>query len=439
MIAFYLLVAVMPMVRHPFWSETIFDGLTMNKWLGLVCFVGALVAWAARRSPVRFLDTPLARIFVVFAAFVIASFWFRGPALPVGQSPLSSFGSFLALFVTTVILVDSIGRLRWTLLAVVSGVAFVSLHAIREWQKAGMGADVRPGWVAGDPNYLAFSLLLGLPLACVLALRANAPTWERRYALACLVIMLVAFLLSASRGGFLALAAALPFAVWRSPYRSRWLALTVALGLLVLVLPGSPLSRFLDPSPGDIESHQIRMALLEAGLRMFWENLWIGVGAGNYRFEVARYASDSSIELRHVAHNTYLEVASELGVPGLLLFASILVLAFRGLRAARRRAGEDPGSIVYVAAHGLEISLVAASVGMLFLSTLYARLLWFVIFLAIPLTGMSASLSKPVSDCGNGAARGVRPPDPRVARGRAAPGSQAGRERPPLASSTRLT
>jgi O-antigen ligase len=309
--------------------------------------------------------------------------------LPFGQSPVASFGSLLALFVTTVILLDSVSRLRWTLISIVSGLAFVSLHAIREWQKAGMAAEARPGWVAGDPNYLAFSLLLGLPLAFLLAFRAGAPRWERQYALACAAVMLFAFLLSSSRGGFLALGVALPFAVWRSPYRSRWVALGMVVALLVIALPGSPLSRFMDPSHGDLESHRIRLALLEAGLRMFWENLWIGVGVGNYRNEVARYATDPEAELRHVAHNTYVEVAGEQGVPGILLFVSILVLAFRGLRKVRQSAADNTGSVVYVAAHGLEIALAGACVGMLFLSTLYARLLWFLIFLVIPLQSLS--------------------------------------------------
>jgi O-antigen ligase len=77
-----------------------------------------------------------------------------------------------------------------------------------------------------------------------------------------------------------------------------------------------------------------RRALLEAGIQMFWENPVMGVGTGLFRVH-ASYVSAG--EVWKIAHNSYLNVAAEQGIPGILshlylgflLFSSIWHCAFR--------------------------------------------------------------------------------------------------------------
>jgi putative inorganic carbon (HCO3(-)) transporter len=383
MILFYLLVAVMPLVRHSLWSETIIAGLTMNKWLGVACLGIALCHLALRPKPVRFFRTTQARLFVLFALLSIASFLLRSQHPAIEESPLVSFTSFLGLFLVTLVLVDSLDRLRWVLLSLIGGLAFVSLHAIHEWQAAGFSFSVRPGWVAGDPNYLSLSLLLGLPFALLLA-RRPWPRWQRLFASACFATMVIAFGLAGSRGGFFGFIAAFAALAHRSRNRARMLAVGGTLILLMLLaLPESPLVRVISPSFGDQESNRTRSELLTAGWNMFTQNMLFGVGVGNYRYVVGGYGAPD-VELKHLAHNMYLEVAAEQGVFGLLVFLAILYFALRGLnRIARAAALHRSESLLPTAALGSQLGLIGGGAAMLFL--------WFMIFLSCCIQALARS------------------------------------------------
>jgi O-antigen ligase len=66
-------------------------------------------------------------------------------------------------------------------------------------------------------------------------------------------------------------------------------------------------------------------------------------------------------------HNVYLQVAVELGLPGLILFLLFVVGTFKSVRAVLRGTAGDPASSdVFRLADGLYISLIAFAVEALF-------------------------------------------------------------------------
>jgi O-antigen ligase len=134
----------------------------------------------------------------------------------------------------------------------------------------------------------------------------------------------------------------------------------------------------------------VRSELLEAGLRMFGDHMWFGVGVGNYKPLIGAYAG-SDVELKHLAHNTYLEVAAEQGLFGLSLFLMILGLTLRSLRRTRKQGAASRDVLVSTAAGAIEIGLLGGAVAMLFLSALHVRLFWFMVALSACLPSLTAA------------------------------------------------
>jgi putative inorganic carbon (HCO3(-)) transporter len=390
MIFFYLLVAIMPLVNHPIWTEIKLAGLTLNKCVGIVTLLVAVVEFLVWRRPVRPFATIQSWIFVMFAVLVMGSFLITGSSVPLEESPFGNWSSFLLLFFTASVLLTSRRRLRWVLLATVGGVAFASLHLIREWQNGDMAAGLRPGWVTGDPNYFALSALLCLPLGLLLAQQRRA-RWERIFYMVCGGITLLALTLAGSRGGFLGLLISGLVLAWPSRRRAQYLTLgALLLGALVILAPTSPLTRFVQPTYSDEESNNYRTALFFAGLRMFEDNFLIGVGVGNFKRFVGNYGEPGQEHLEAVAHDTYLEVGAELGIFGLLAFVATLYFSWWTLRRLRRqmRGGRDP--FIFAAARGVEAGLIGACVAIFFLSALHARLLWFMVILSMCLPSLAS-------------------------------------------------
>jgi O-antigen ligase len=408
MILFYFLIGIMPLTDHRIWSQFVGE-LTMFKYVGAACVLYAIVRLATRRAIPSYFRTWQARLLVVLYLIATASYLTKSLPMPFERSPLMSYTSFTLLFFVTVTVVDSLTRLRWALLVAVGAVAFASLYVIREWQKYhNMFAGFRPGWVVGDPNYFAVSALLTLPIAFYLMLGARVP-WERLFCAGCLLVTLLGITLGASRGGFLGLVVAFLLTVWHSQARLRNLALVSALILpLSLLSPISPLQRLLHPTSIETDAAETRTTVWRAGLHMMAAHPFIGVGLGSFKPMVPQYSRDDNPP-DLIAHNAYVEIAAEMGLPALFAFLGILFFSYRTLNDARVHALRARLPFVWQAALGLQAGLVGAAVAIFFVSAQYQKLLWVVIFLSMCLpelvrssAGARSHLEKPsVATAGN--------------------------------------
>src|SRR2546427_6095414 len=194
MIFFYLLVAIMPLSDHHFWGGGQAQGeMTMFKLLGGVCLIYAMFYGIVRRKATAFFSTWQSRFFVLFYVMLTIWYFVESKRFALDYSPFLSFTSFLFLFVTTLILIDSRARLRRSLLLLIGATAFASLYVIRQWQQYHLVyAGFRPGGVSGDSNYFALLALVGLPLAFSLMLGEKSP-WIRLYCGGCLSVTVLAF------------------------------------------------------------------------------------------------------------------------------------------------------------------------------------------------------------------------------------------------------
>lgn len=391
MLFFYLLVFILPFERHPIWSRTI-SGITLTKYVGITSTLYALFYLTSRQRPWSALRGAVARLFALFYAMGAISHFVKGPSGQTEFDPFVSYTSFLLLFFVTVTLVDSLPRLRWTLLVAIGSVGLASVYVIREWQKFhNIFPGFRPGWVVGDANYFALSAVLCAPLAFYL-MKESDVIWERIYCCGCLLLTLVAVTLSASRGGFLGLIVAFLFFIKRSAQPLRNFVLVAVLSAPIIIFaPASPIHRFLHPNYSDTSAEDSRLQLWRAGLRMVAQHPWTGIGLGNFKYKVTQYEGIGE-SLEKIAHNTYIGVAAEMGLPSLLVFVLILFFAFRNLSQARQLSMDEDVPLVYEAATGIQAGLLGGAVAIFFLSSETQKLLWLMIFLAPTLLALTEYL-----------------------------------------------
>jgi O-antigen ligase len=378
-IVFLLLISVMALLQHPFWSRYV-GGMTAIKYVGVCCVVYALLHVASRRRIPRYLDTWQSRGIVLLCVIACLSSLMTGAAFSWEANAAISYASFAILFLITRSVVDSLRRVRYVLLAMVGSIGWASLYVLREWQKYhNLYADFRPGWVVGDANYFSVSALISIPIAFCLLVEKH-PLWVRVFCLSCLMLSLAAVTVSASRGGFLGLVSVFMFLVAHSRGRRCSLALAGILMLpLSFLMPVSSVARLLHPKIGDIAAENLRKDAWRAGFRMIELHPLVGVGLDNFKSRVNDYAEDSR-RVDHIAHNAYIEIAAEMGLPALTVFLLILWMSYRSLDKVRRRT--HSGQLLNQGALSLQASLVGCAVAICFVSGQYTKFLWLLVSLS---------------------------------------------------------
>jgi len=178
--------------------------------------------------------------------------------------------------------------------------------------------------------------------------------------LTALGLMLAALYASQSRGAWIGFVAAV---VVVSLARGGRAAALFALAVAVLatfgalgafdLLPPTIVQRFSDVSTvfdiPDIATTEVtnanfaaieRLAHWRAGLDMWRDRPWLGVGFGNYAAIYPAYAIGRWIDPLGHAHNYYINVGAETGLVGLLAYGTFWLSAFGlGWRAVRRSEG----------------------------------------------------------------------------------------------------
>jgi len=251
-----------------------------------------------------------------------------------------------------------------------------------------------------DANDLATLIVTALPLGlhCFLAHRR---VLERVAAGIGLAILAVGLIRSGSRGGFLAFLAVTAFVLVRVttiPARSR----LIGVALILIVVFGAASDRYWSQMQTIVRPHEDYNLTAEEGRIQVWErgidymvsHPLFGVGARN--FPVAEGTISPQARRQELglpvrwgaAHNTYVQVAAELGIAGLVLFLGVLVSAFGSLRRAARRArqlGSATGRVAKLS-QTLMAALVGFAVGAFFLSLAYTDMLYMLVAFTIGLT-----------------------------------------------------
>jgi putative inorganic carbon (hco3(-)) transporter len=377
MFFYYWLVGILPLMDHPIWGLKI-GPLTVFEYIGVACFVYACSHVVTRGILPSFQGAWEVLLVVLLYLIVLFSALVKGHGIGLGNGPFIIYTSSLLLVFISISIVDTLPRLRWTVLALIGSYGFGSLYVIREWQQGrNLSSNFRPkGWVVGDVNYFSTTAIFAFVLAFYF-MHGKRPRWEKAYCIVCLLLIILAVTFGASRGGFFGLVAASLFLVWHTKRRVRNLVLMSALVLpLSLVLPMSPLHRFLKPSE-DYGSTQFHLEAWKAGLHMIEGHPIAGVGLGNFKPLMPLYMSvtpGTRVDMDTLAHNMFVEVAAELGLPALVIFLAMFWFTYGTLGKLRRSPSTH--SLIRETAAALQAGLVGFSVAGCFVSAEYQKTSW---------------------------------------------------------------
>lgn len=379
MLFFYIVVLAAPMPNHPLFEAGLV-GMSVIKWLGIGSCVFGLLQFPNRA---KYFGPNLAWETGAFISlFGIAALSYATLARPetISFSPMSSYVSFVLLFFVTTCLVNTPQRLYKTLLVGLAGSAVAALYVIREYQASG-GTQVRPGYIAGDSNYFALCSLLVIPVAFCFVRREESPI-ERLLCIVSAALILIAFTLASSRGGLVGLGIEIAYMILRAG-KSRRIAMLLGLLLLPVLLfsPVSPLGRLLHPEYGDELATQIRRDFWSEGFRLIREHPFTGIGLGN--FTAYSYSTTPGAATKHgMACNTFLEIAAELGIPGLLAFCGVSVAALRSAEKLRTEGKRRKDVLLFYAGEAMQTGLLGFLGAAMFVSAEYQKPFWVIVALA---------------------------------------------------------
>ena len=382
MIFLYFLIFAMPFYRHPV-IDSGSGAFTLVKCVGMAGLFYTLMYIPARGLP-NYLQTKQAKLF--FVMFAIAAFSFlrkgKGPNVEVGD-PFMLWSGLVVFFILVVSLVDTATKIRRCLMVAIASICFASLYPLREFSIYSFSLpNFRPeGKIVGDSNYFALAAMLGLPIAYAWFISERRPFY-RWVLFGSLVIISAGTASVGSRGGLLALMAFVGFIIYHSRNRVRnFIVLSFVLITPMLFIPRNPITRFIHPDYADVKASDVRVETWKAGLRMIKAHPIAGIGLGEFKPQISKYTDDP--KLNKLAHNTYLEIASELGLLCFSIYIWLLYETYQTFTWLRRAAREFDSKLFYNMALGMQGGLVGFFVSSFFLSAEYVKFFWFYVFISI--------------------------------------------------------
>jgi probable O-glycosylation ligase (exosortase A-associated) len=338
-------------------------------WLAI-----ALAVWAALLIPFSYAPADSWRFFLEFYIKTLVIFWLVGNVV---DSQLRLHQAFWLLTLMAVPLAVT---------AVMNFFSGVYVEGINSQRIVGY-----EGALTGNPNDLALMLNLILPLSVAL-LFSSRGAMTRLLLLVSICLSAVAVVLTFSRGGFLTLTALLLLYIWKVRRRRerRWLWGIIPVLLLSIPLVGPSymdrLSTITNMEADRTGSAQERWNDMAAATRFTFSHPIVGAGIG----QSALASREERGAEGGLVHNVYLQYASELGLPGLILFLMLFTTSIRSAGFVHRGAERENNVELFYFGEALQLSLIAFAISAIFHPVAYHIHFYYMAGLAVAAKNISS-------------------------------------------------
>lgn len=330
-----LFLGVFYFFRPDVWS----DFVTPVKWLTVAVLIGYVLKERHREPVLRGAGWLLA----LLAWCVLSSI----ASADIGAEGWERLSTLFKIFVS-VFLVQKLcttpSRVAGFVAALLVGSLWTVKVCLVSWYLGGFGderVDADAGQ-AGGANYIAWSLVAMLGFLYYKALYGRS--WQRWACLGAIPLFVVGVMSTGSRGGLLCLLASGGMFLLLTRRIKVILGCAAAAMLFLTFAPAGYMERMstitTDPMKMD-ESTLSRWQNIEIGRRIMADHPVLGTGLMTFPFVKHRHLPPNYVGGKtQVAHNTYVQLGSELGLP--MLGAFVLMNLLLAWRLLRRRRLKDP-------------------------------------------------------------------------------------------------
>ncbi len=393
MTLYFIFLFLVPFQEHPILGAQLFHvgifPITPIKLVGIPLVAAALLLPRPRDAAPR-PDTEILLLFAAFTMYQVLGTTLSSLSFPSNDA--STLVSFAILMFATNMLISTRRRLQMTIRVIVLVETFASTWLYKQYYIFHWPRPIGP---SSDPNYEALSLVATVSLAVWLARHEVRDLWKWVGRI-CSPILAFAVFVSQSRGGVLALFVMGVLAWVNSRHKMRFvLSFAAAAAFAFAIAPGEMLNRIEQiqivgqAETGAEISTRARVELARAGVRMMEAHPVFGVGLGQFRSAEFKYnpmLADLETDPK-IAHDTYVQLGAEGGIPTLVFYVAILALTLATCRASRNLS-RVPADIAALAL-SFQIGLIGIMVAQFFLTAQYIKEVWVFISLAPNLYAIS--------------------------------------------------
>lgn len=242
-----------------------------------------------------------------------------------------------------------------------------------------------------DPNDLALIIVLFLPIFYYLSKLETG--WKKILLINIIIVSSITLMATQSRGGFLGFITVVLCIIVRERLNDikKWVVLVGVLFTFTVLTPDRYIERLatiLEPEQDyNVSSKGGRLDIWKNGLYIMFKHPLLGVGPA--AFEVAEGATHinqftGETGKWSTAHNSFIQIGGELGLPGIILFLLMIKNSIRSLRRIRVQTSDSAKERFLV--EGVEISFYGYIVSGFFLSQAYVSALFLLVAFSAILT-----------------------------------------------------
>ena len=362
--------------------------IPVGKISGGIALIALLLSWGRIRKKMP-LEIKLILVLFCWMCLTVPFAYWRGGAFQVVRDEFSK-AAMVALLISMI--VSSIGELRKLLWVQVTSIAVLTIaslvvHPGSTQRLYGLGGGF------SNPNDLAINLAINFPLCLAFLIGARGVLKKLIWAVAVLA-MIYAVIATYSRSGMIAMVICFVICVWEFGLKGKRPQVVIAAIVMLAVAAGVAVTtpryvlRLKTLVGGNIQgtmdhgSLDARRELLAQSIQVTLEHPIFGVGPGNFEAYTASW---------RVTHNTYTQLSSEAGIPALIMFLVILLLAFRNLKRVAKAPGYKTNREMQLFTNALRAAVAAYIVGAMFASTAYTLYPYFVVAYTTVLYGIGFS------------------------------------------------